>query len=114
MKLLVVLDVHEVVIVAVGVEKLHLHLVNGDLLDRIAGAEAVLEHGSGPQVAELGLDKGAQVARGAMFDAEHRVKIVVVLDDHARAHLCGWNCHSHDSLFRWGSRWRENTPSGTS
>ena len=84
MQLLVVLGVHEVVVVAVGVEKLHLHFVDGDLLDGIAGAEAVLEHGAGAQIAQLGLDERPQVAGGAMLDAEDRVQIVVVLDDHAR------------------------------
>ncbi len=102
MQLLVILGVHEVVVVAVGVEELHLHFVHGDLLDGIAGAEAVLEHGAGAQVAQLGLDEGAQVAGGAVLHAEHRMQIVVVLDDHAGTHLCGWNRHADNSLMCFG------------
>jgi hypothetical protein len=51
----------------------------------------VLEHGSGAQVAQLGLDESAKIAWGAVLDAEHRVQIIIVLDDHAGTHLCGWN-----------------------
>jgi hypothetical protein len=60
-------------------------LVHSDLLDGIAGAEAVLKHGAGAQVPQFGLDKRAQIARGAVLDAEYRVQIVVVLDDHAES-----------------------------
>jgi hypothetical protein len=31
-----------------------------------------------------------------MLDAEHRMQIVVVLDDHTRAQLCGWNRHAEN------------------
>ena len=43
----------------------------------------MLEHGAGAQVAQLGLDEGAQVAGRAVLDAENGVQIIVVLDDHA-------------------------------
>jgi len=43
----------------------------------------MLEHGSGAEVAQPCLDESAQIARCAVFDAEHRMQIVVVLDDHA-------------------------------
>ena len=85
--------VHEVVAVAVGVEELHLDFVDVDLLDGIGRAEAVLEHGAGAQVAQLGLDEGAQVAGRAVLDREHGVQIIVVLDDHAGTKLCGRDRH---------------------
>src|SRR4029077_13192715 len=97
--LLVVFRVHEVVVVAVVVEVLHVFLVHVDLLDRVGRAEAVLEHGSGAQVAELGLNEGAQVAGRAVLDAEHGVQIIVVLDDHAGAKLGGRNRHATDNLL---------------
>ena len=53
----------------------------------------MLEHGAGFEVAQLGLDKGAKVAGRAVLDLEDQVKLVVVLDDHARAQLCGGNRH---------------------
>ena len=54
----------------------------------------MLEHGAGAQVAQLGLDEGAQVAGGPVLHAEDGVQIVVVLDDHARTHLGGGNRHN--------------------
>src|ERR1019366_9633080 len=111
MQLLVILNVHEVIIVAVGVEELHLHFVDGDPFDGIAGAESVLEHGSSTEVAQFGLDEGAQVSRGAVFHAEHRVQLIVMLDDHAGTHLCGWNRHSCNSSFPGRAAGRKSSPS---
>src|SRR5881394_4019930 len=34
-----------------------------------------------------------------MLDAENKVQIIVVLDDHTRTHLGGWNGHSKVSLL---------------
>src|SRR5450759_2952685 len=53
----------------------------------------MLEHGAGSQVAQLSLDEGAQVARGTVFDAEHGMQVVVVLNDHAGTELGRWNRH---------------------
>ena len=53
----------------------------------------MLEHGAGAEVAQFGLDEGAQVAGGAVFDLEDQVQLVVVLDDHAGTHLGGGNRH---------------------
>ena len=53
----------------------------------------MFEHGAGSQVAQLGLDEGAQIARGAVFDAEDGMQIIVVLDDHAGTKLGGRNGH---------------------
>src|ERR1019366_5816221 len=53
----------------------------------------MLEHGAGAQVAQFGLDKSAQIARGAVKDAEHGMWFVVVLDDHAGTELGRWNRH---------------------
>ena len=63
-----------------------------------AGAEAVLEHGAGVQVAQLGLDERAQVAGGAVLHLEDQVELIVVLDDHARTHLSGGNRHREELL----------------
>ena len=91
--LLEVLRVHEVVIVAVGVEELHEDFVDDHLLNGVGGAEAVLEHGAGLQVAQLGLDEGAKIAGRAVLDLEDRVQLVIVFDDHARTKLSGGNRH---------------------
>ncbi len=91
--LLIVLGVHEVVVVAVVVEEVHRDFVDDDALDRIRGAEALHEHGAGADIAQLGLDEGAQVARGTVLHGEDEVEVVVVLDDHAWAHLGGGNRH---------------------
>ena len=72
--LLVVHRIHEVVVVAIGVEELHGHFVHDHLLDGVGGAETVLEHGAGLQVAQLGLDEGAQIAGGAVLDLEDQVQ----------------------------------------
>ena len=53
----------------------------------------MLEHGAGPQVAQFGLDEGAQVAGRAVLHLEDQMQLVVVLDDHARTHLSGGNRH---------------------
>ncbi len=74
--------------------------VDDDLLDGVGRAEAVLEHGAGTQVAQLGLDEGAQVAGRAVLDPEHGVQIIVVLDDHAGTQLGGGNRHATDNLLR--------------
>src|ERR1700722_8641222 len=97
--LLVVRDVHKIVAISVGVEELHLHLVHVDLLDGIGRTETVLEHGASAQVAQFGLDKGAQVAGCAVFHAENGVQIIVVLDDHARTELGGRDRHRLKTLL---------------
>src|SRR5277367_5903228 len=99
MSLLVVLGVHEVVVIAIVVEEFHGDFVDDDALNGIGRAEAVLKHGTGAQVAQLGLDKGAQVARRAMLDGKDGMQLVVVLDDHARTHLCGGNRHKGKKLL---------------
>jgi hypothetical protein len=82
--------VHEVVVVAIVVEKLHLNFVDDDAIDGIWRAEALDEHGAGADVAQLGLNEGAQVAGRAVLYGEDEVQIVLELDNHARAHLrCG-------------------------
>src|ERR1700722_20475586 len=93
MSLLVVFSVHEIVVVAIAVEKLHVLLIHVDLLDRVRRAETMLEHSSGSEVAELRLNKGAEIARRAVLDAEHGVQVIVVLDDHAGTELGRWNRH---------------------
>src|SRR5205814_1120956 len=82
----------------------HVDLIYVDLLDGVGRAEAVLEHGAGAQVAELGLNEGAQVTRGAVLHFEDGVQLPVVLDDHARTHLGCWDRHASNSP--WGNRRR--------
>src|SRR5581483_8906091 len=101
MQLLVIFGVHEVIIVAVGVQKLHLHFVNHDLLDRVAGTEPVLKHSSGAQVPQFSLDECAKVAGGAVFHTEYRMQVVIVLNDHAGTQLGGWNRHASNAPYLW-------------
>ena len=97
MCLFVTFRIHEVVIVAVAIEIFHINFIDDDPLDRIRRSKAMLEHGSGTQVAKLGLNESAQIARRAVLNAEHRMQIIVVLNDHARTQLCGWNRHAEKS-----------------
>ena len=53
----------------------------------------MFEHSSRFEIAQLSLDEGAKVARRAVLDLEDNVKLIIVLDEHARAHLCGGNRH---------------------
>ena len=99
MGLLEIGGVHEVVAVSIRVEELHLNFIDVDLLDGIGRTEAVFEHGARPQVAQFCLNEGAQVARSAVLDAENRMQIVVVLDDHAGAKLGGGDSHCWVSLL---------------
>src|SRR5207249_2533681 len=52
MKLLVILGVHEIVSVAIVIEIFHLGFIHVDFFDGIRGAESMLEHGAGTQVAQ--------------------------------------------------------------
>ena len=93
MGLLVVRRVHEVIAVAIGVKELHFDFVHVYLFDGIRRTKPVFEHGSGTQVAQLGLNKSAQVTGRAVFYAENGVQIIVVLDDHAGTKLGGRDRH---------------------
>src|SRR5215469_2790026 len=73
MRLLEIRRVHEVVRITVVVQILHLDFIHRDLLDRIGRTETVLKHCARAQVAQLGLDEGAQIPWRAVFHAEHRV-----------------------------------------
>ena len=87
--------VHEVVLVPVVVQELHLHLVDDDPLNGVGGAEALNKHCAGAYIAKLRLDKRAEVARRAVLHREHQVKVVLEFDDHARAHLRCGNRHKN-------------------
>ena len=93
MRLLVVFRVHEVVVITVAVEELHVLFIDVHLLDGIGGTETVLKHGSGAKVAQFRLYKGTQISWRAVLYAEHGMQIIVVLDDHAGTELGGWNRH---------------------
>ena len=93
MDLFVVLGIHEAVVVAILVEEFHGDLIHVDLLDRVAGAKAMLEHGAGANIAQFGLNEGPQVAGSTVLHAEDQMQVVVVFNDHPRTHLGCWNCH---------------------
>src|SRR5580704_11153094 len=105
MRLLVVRRVHEVVVVAVGIEELHVDFVDVHLLDGVGRAETVFEHGAGTQVAQFGLNEGPQVAGRAVFDGKNRVQIIVVLDDHAGTQLGGRDRHRLEPSPSFKARW---------
>src|SRR3990170_1009815 len=64
-------------------DQAHFQFVQDGLFDAILGAEAVLDHGSRAQVAQLGLHESPQIARRAVKNAEYGKQISVVLDDNA-------------------------------
>ena len=87
------LGVHEVVLAVALVEVLHVVLLEGDPLDLVLGAEAVLGLRPAPQVPELRLHHAAPVPRRHVDDVHHAPEVVLVGDDHARAELGGGNQH---------------------
>ena len=86
--LLVGFGVHEIVILAIVVQVLHLLLVEHRLFDLVFGREAVFRHAAGSQAAHFGLYETAQVAGRPVRHAEDCVQFVVVLDHHSRTQLC--------------------------
>src|SRR5438874_204431 len=88
MHLFVILSVHEVKVLAVVVQILHLMLIKSNALNLIFGREPVFDHGSGPKIPHLGLNEAAQVAGRAVDHAEDRVQLIVELNHHAWAQLC--------------------------
>jgi hypothetical protein len=101
------LGVHEIVVLAVVVQVLHLVLVELRFFDFIFRAETMLHHGAGAEIPHFHLDESAQVARGAMFHLEDRVQLFVELDHHARTQLC---CRKHKRKFQCNRRGREGPP----
>src|SRR5690348_6092002 len=95
--LLVGLRVHEVVADTVGVEEFEFHFVHDGALDEILSAEAVIDDRAAAQVAHFGLHGAALVPGGAVLDAEYRVQLAFVLNNHAGAQLC---CFDHDDAPR--------------
>src|SRR5712692_2937175 len=89
--LLEALVVHEVIHVAVLVEELHLGLVQDRALHHVYGPETVLADRTVLQVADLGLNQPAQVARGFVLGLHDPVKVVLVLDAHSALELGGLN-----------------------
>jgi hypothetical protein len=69
--------------VAVGVEVLHLVLIDVGLLDFILRAESMLELISGAEVPQLHLHHRAEVSGGVMVVLEDFTKVVLKEDDHA-------------------------------
>jgi hypothetical protein len=93
------LHVHEVVVVPIVVQELHLDFVNDDALNGVGRTEALDEHRAGADVAKLGLDERAEVTRRAVLHREDEVEVILELDNHARAHLRGGNRHKKTPNF---------------
>ena len=75
--------------VAVGVQVLHLVLIDVGLLDFVLRAEAVLELVAGAQVAQLGLHHRAEVSRRVMTELHDLAEVAVEDDDDAFADIVG-------------------------
>jgi hypothetical protein len=76
-----------VVPVAVGVEILHLLLVEGRAFDDVFRAGLVLGHRLAAEVPHLQADEAAQVAGRDVLAVVDPVELVVELDDHALPEL---------------------------
>jgi len=76
--LLVVHRVHEVVVVAVGIEELHGDLVHDDLIDGAAERKAP-RHGSGANFAQLGWMKAARLPGVRCSTLKTRSQLVLCL-----------------------------------
>ena len=86
-------------VVAVGVAELERAAVGVQHLHGLGRVEALVERAAVPEVAELGLDEGAQVARRAVLGFHHQVRLVVELDHLAFAEVVGGR---HGRLRREG------------
>jgi hypothetical protein len=83
--LLEALRVHEVERVAVGVEILHIVLVENRALDVLFSAELVVDERAGPDVARAALHEPAFVAGGQVMEIENPQQVVADLDEIALA-----------------------------
>ena len=77
--------------IAFIIEVLELDLVEKGALDELLRAEPVVDDGPGAEILHTRLHRAALVAGRAVFGAEDREKLALVLDHHAGAELCGFD-----------------------
>ena len=86
-ELLVRLLVHEMRLVAVVVEELHVLDLGVDARELLAGAERLVDHSAGLEVLQLGADEGAALARFHVLEVDDPPHRPPMLDVHARLEL---------------------------
>src|SRR5687768_9427941 len=78
--------VHEVIVVAVLIQVLHLALVERLALDRVLGSEPVIRQQTAADIAHLDANETAEVAGRDMLDVEDAEEVLAHLDQHALLH----------------------------
>jgi hypothetical protein len=91
MHLLIGFRVHEMKIVAFVIEIFEFDFVENRAVDKLFGAEAIVNHRAILKIFHARLHGAAFVAGSAVVDAKNREKLALVLDDHAGAKLCGFD-----------------------
>ena len=91
--LLEALLVHQVELAALLVEELVLFLLEANALDRLGGAEALVQLGAVDQVLELDLLIGGALARLDVLGPGHHPDPILVLEHVARADLVAVDLH---------------------
>src|ERR1700719_3362688 len=81
--------------VALAVTIFKLHFIQDGAIDKFFRAKAVIDHRSGAQILHARLHGAAFVARSAVVHAEYGVELPFMLNNHARAKLCGF-CAAHN------------------
>jgi hypothetical protein len=74
--------------VPVGVEVLHLVLIDVRLLDLILRSEAMLELVAGAEIPQLHLHHRAEVSGGVVVEFEDFAQVTAEEDDHAFSEIC--------------------------
>src|SRR5439155_1507696 len=118
--LLVGRRVHEVIMVGVVVQILHLALVERRALDVLLSAEFLVRERQRPDVAQPRLNVGSLVARRQMVQIEDTEQVGSQLDEHAFSetrglngiHVSGWRCPWRLALGPWSvlSPWSSLDP----
>jgi len=83
----------EVVAFAVGVEEFHLLLVERDPVDLVFRAEPILGLRAGADRPHLGLHHPTPVPGRDVGDGHDPIEIVLIVDQHTDAQMCGGNQH---------------------
>ena len=82
------------------IEELHVLLVEPDALDRLLGAEALVELGAAAQVAHLDLGEGAALAGLHQLALQHEPQLALMLEHIARLDVDGVDLHGDRSRER--------------
>jgi len=69
-------------LITLAVEEFHLDLIENHSLYPVFGAEPIFGLAAGLDIAQLGLDHSAPVARGYVTDSHHAPEGAVVIEDH--------------------------------